>query len=132
MLDHYNVAAATPDPFRTLPLEQQDPWESRRAWQGVLRALHAGDMQGVADAKSALENAQRAMRKVPELGEAAWRPLFFEDAKQHAEAEKLLGVVGAQLEPEKTCGVWRFRREVFEKAERPWRGSLTPHGEEKK
>jgi oxysterol-binding protein-related protein 9/10/11 len=41
------------------PVEQQDPWESRRAWSGVVKALQSNDMQGISDAKSMIEETPR-------------------------------------------------------------------------
>lgn len=127
VLESYNVAAAQPTDFRTLPLEKQDPWESRRAWRGVIEAIQAGDMQGVADHKNAIENAQRELRKKPETSEESWNSLFFKKESGHAVAERLLAKIGQPLEEAETCGVWRFSDAVAN-LDRPWRGELTPQG----
>jgi hypothetical protein len=123
----YDVTSAKPAPFRTLAPNEQDPWESRSAWGGVIKAINEGDMQGVADHKSALENAQREMRKQPETDEKSWKALFFKPG-ENAVAERLLRQIGKDLAPEKTCGVWRYDASAFASAKRPWRENLTPHG----
>ncbi|EGP88373.1 uncharacterized protein MYCGRDRAFT_92595 [Zymoseptoria tritici IPO323] len=129
VVDSYDVASAQPEPFRALPLEQQDPWESRKAWNGVITAIDEGNMQGVADAKSEVENAQREMRKRDGLREEQWTPLFFEQTKGWEEAERLVVLEkdSAGMETEKTEGVWRFRKDKAG-LQRPWRGELTPLG----
>ncbi|KAK5117040.1 hypothetical protein LTR62_006761 [Meristemomyces frigidus] len=127
-IDTYDVASAPATDFRTADLDKQDPWESRSAWAGVIDSIHSGNMQGVADNKSKLETAQREMRKVPATEEASWKSVFFRKEMDSAVATKLLGVIGKGLEPEKTCGVWRYDVEGAAKLERPWRGTLTPYG----
>ncbi|CZT22244.1 related to KES1 protein [Ramularia collo-cygni] len=127
-LETYNVAAAQPAEFRTLPMDQQDPWESRKAWRGVIEAVQTGNMQGVADSKSALEKAQRELRKKPETSEETWQSLFFTKESGHAAAEALLEKIGQHLDAAKTCGVWRFQPDSLATLERPWRGELTPLG----
>lgn len=128
VIDKHDVASAKATEFRAPPLEKQDPWESRKAWDGVIKSIQTGHMQGVADSKNKLENAQRALRKKAETSEASWRPLFFKKEDGHAIAENLLGQVGQRLAADKTCGVWRFDEEAASRSERPWRGKLTPFG----
>lgn len=131
VIDRYDVAAAKPSDFRVLPEEEQDQWESRKAWQGVIKSIHSGDMQGVANSKSELENAQRELRKRPDTSEDAWECLFFRKESSHPLAEKLLSEVGQSLDSNSTCGVWRFNSEAAGGLQRPWRGDLTPFGQQK-
>jgi hypothetical protein len=127
-IDTYQVGSTPATDFRTVPLEQQDPWESRKAWSGVISSIHSGNMQGVADAKSKLENGQREMRKRPETSEEKWTSLFFQRDDNDPVAQKLLDVVGEKMDVAGTCGVWKFNKEKFEKAERPWRAEMKPFG----
>lgn len=127
-IDAYNVSSATSTDFRALPLDQQDPWESRKAWAGTISSLHSGNMQGVADHKSKLENAQRELRKKPETKEENWKALFYRKENDDPVARKLLESIGKKLDAESTCGVWKFDREKWETTQRPWRGDLTPYG----
>lgn len=127
-IETYDVASASSTEFRTLSLDQQDPWESRKAWNDVISAINAGDMRGVSDQKNKLENAQRELRKKPEASEEKWSAMFFHQENSDVIAEKLLGVAGGVLDPESTCGIWKIDREKAMKCERPFRGKLTPHG----
>lgn len=129
-IDKYDVATAPSADFRAPPIEQQDPWESRKAWQGVIDSIHAGNMQGVANNKSALEKAQRELRKSPETSEEKWSPLFFSRESNDPVAEKLLAVVGQTFDSKDTCGAWKFAQQGAERLERPWRGLLTPYGKQ--
>lgn len=129
-IDRYDVSKASAMDCRTAPLAEQDPWESRKAWQGVIDAIHSGNMQGVADSKSELENAQREMRKDAELNEEAWEALFFRREQTSPVAERLMGVLGDKLDPQGTCGIWRFDVEKAASLERPWRRGVTPFGRE--
>lgn len=128
VMEAYDVAGARPAEFRTLPLEKQDPWESRKAWHGVIDAIQKGDMQGVADNKNALENSQRELRKKPETSEEAWKSLFFTKERGHPAAESLLAKIGQPLDEAKTCGVWRLKPDSVSNLDRPWRDGLTPQG----
>lgn len=128
MIDSYSVASAKVTEFHTLLTDRQDPWESRKAWQGVIAAIKAGNMQGVADEKSKLENAQRELRKRSETGENTWKALFFTREASHPLAEKLLSEVGKNLDVQSTLGVWKFNRSTASNMQRPWRGDLTPFG----
>ncbi|KAI5359285.1 putative oxysterol-binding protein [Septoria linicola] len=128
VIDSYSVVSANTTEFRTLPLDRQDPWESRKAWQGVISAIKAGNMQGVADAKNKLESAQRELRKRSGSDEASWEALFFKKEAEHPVAERLLSEVGEILDVERTIGVWRFNPSAANNLKRPWRGELTPYG----
>ena len=127
-IETYDVASASSTEFRTLPLDQQDPWESRKAWNGVISSLNAGNMKGVSEHKNALENAQRELRKNSETSEENWKAVFFEQERNDPVAEKLLSVAGESFDPDSTCGVWKMDREKAVKCERPFRGKLTPQG----
>jgi hypothetical protein len=85
-------------------------------------------MQGVATHKSALEDAQCELRRQPETSEEAWMTLFFRKEQQSPIAEKLLGVVGKKLDPQATCGIWKFDFEKAAGLQKPWRDRLGPMG----
>ena len=114
------------------PLEEQDPWESRRAWKGVIDALNRGNMQATSDEKGKVENGQRAMRKREReegLAEAeGWEPTFFRRVEGDEVFDRLAKPVGAELGKDKTVGVWKFDHAKAERARRPYRGDLTPTG----
>jgi oxysterol-binding protein-related protein 9/10/11 len=127
-IDTIDVSSAPSTEFRALPLEKQDSWESRKAWNGVISSIQEGNMQGVADSKNKLENAQRELRKKPETSEENWKALFFTKENDDPVAQKLLDVVGEKLDVQSTQGIWRFDKEKWSQSQRPWRGELTPYG----
>lgn len=128
VFDTYDVNTAPVTPCKTLPVEQQDPWESQRAWNDVIRGIHAGNMRVVADSKSKLEQAQRQMRKQPGLSEDEWKPIFFTKNTEHKIAQQLHQTIGKDLNIEGTRGIWRFNHDTAADLERPWRKELTPAG----
>ena len=131
-LETYNTNASPGAPLRVAPIQDQDPWESRRAWKGVIDALNRGDMQGTSDEKGKVENGQRAMRK-REKAEGrseteGWQPAFFTRMEGDPVFDRLAKPVGAELGKEKTAGVWKFDQGKWSGATRPYRGDLTPTG----
>lgn len=115
-------------PLSVLPRDQQDPWESRRAWGSVIDALNRSDMQGTSDEKNKVEEAQRALRKKEEAEGKRWKTLFFTNSKSDPAFEKLAQGSEVQLDTDKTVGVWRFNEDAYNNVERPFRGDLTPLG----
>ncbi len=117
-------------PMVTEPLERQDPWESRRAWGGVLEGLRVGDMRTVVAEKSKIEEAQRRMRASEAKRGTAWEPLLFQSllAEEHDVFHRLSKGLAWPLQQDKTKGVWRVDDDRVKKLQRPFRGSLTPFG----
>jgi oxysterol-binding protein-related protein 9/10/11 len=127
-VETYDTHKIDATPLIVAPLAEQDPWESRRAWSGVVEALQAGDMQGTSDAKSIIEEAQREMRKKEEAEGREWDPHFFSRAHGDPAFEKLAAPHGEHLHPDMTNGIWRFDEEKFKKAKVPFHGNLIPWG----
>lgn len=143
-IETFDVRAAKTTPLTVAALEDQDPWESQRAWHDVHTALDAGDMQGAADAKAKIETGQRQMRRSGVNGRsdgggggdggdndgANWHRLFFEAREQTDEVATTLGAkVGLQFDPKETVAAWRFRRREWDAGallRRPFRGRLAP------
>jgi hypothetical protein len=44
------------------PEDEQEPYESRRLWRDLTRAILAKDMDAATESKTAVENAQRELR----------------------------------------------------------------------
>jgi hypothetical protein len=110
-------------------LEQQDPWESRNAWAGVIDALNNGDMQRTANEKSKVEEAQRGLRKLEESKALKWEPLFFNSNTEDPVFERLAKPVGEDLHSDKTVGVWKFDQQKWRNGIRkPFHGTLRPDG----
>jgi oxysterol-binding protein-related protein 9/10/11 len=110
-------------------IDDQDPWETRRAWGKVITALKSGDLQVTMIEKSKLEEAQRAMRKTELSHGTPWEPLFFTSTTdEHHEFEALASATGWKLQSSRTKGVWRFDGEKAKKVTRPYHESLEPLG----
>ena len=128
-IDTYDVQEARPAPINLPDVTDQDPFESRKAWKDVIEALKRGDMQGTINAKSKLENAQRALRRKEAAEGTRWEPVFFSKRKgDYSLFSKLSASQGIPLNAEKTKGVWRFDREKARKATQPYHGMVTPFG----
>ncbi|KAK4237661.1 hypothetical protein C8A03DRAFT_34364 [Achaetomium macrosporum] len=111
------------------PLEDQDCWESRKAWQGVISALRRGDFGDTVTEKSKVENAQRRMRAAEKESNVTWQPLLFAPLSGGYEVfERLGSAVGWDLQADKTKGVWKVDRDKVKSLSRPFRPGLTPLG----
>jgi hypothetical protein len=131
-LETYDTNATPAAPLTVAPVAEQDPWESRRAWSGVIDALNRGDMQATSDEKGKVENGQRAMRKrekaAGQAEAAGWEATFFRREEGDAVFDRLATPIGAQLNKQKTVGVWKFDDEKACRARKPYRGDLMPTG----
>ncbi|KAI0468939.1 Oxysterol-binding protein [Xylaria cf. heliscus] len=112
VLEEFDVDDVPRSEIRTLPIEEQSPWESRRAWRGVVEGIRKGDMGRVHAEKKKIEEAQRRMRKAEELVGAEWPAVFFRRVSESPEFERLARAIpdpGArELACDKTAGVWEF------------------------
>lgn len=120
----FDCMTAQPSPMKIAPVEQQDPWESRRAWKGTTDALDAGNMQLAANEKGQVERGQRAMRKEEQASGEVWKQLFFRKTDRDERFEKL-----SSLTREKSVlgtGFWVWDGDLAGRVRRPFRGELRP------
>lgn len=111
------------------PLEEQDPWESRKAWNDTISALKKGDFKTVTEAKGRLEQGQREMRAEEEKRGTQWRTLFF----RRAENDDIVAQLNTKVpdedfekSKERSDGIWKFDLEAWKTAQKPYHGSLRP------
>ncbi|KAF3026725.1 hypothetical protein E8E14_014761 [Neopestalotiopsis sp. 37M] len=125
-----NAAFASPTPAALPALEDQDAWESRRAWQHVQSALRAGDIGTASAEKSKIEKAQRRMRAEEGQAGTTWAPLLFRrhQGGDYERFTRLAAGTGWALESERTFGVWRVDLDKARTLKRPFRADLTPVG----
>ena len=124
-IDSYRAAPTTA--LNVAPVENQDVFESRRAWRNVAAAIMKGDMDAVSHHKSKIENAQRELRK-KERGEGRdWERKFFKTVRENEDPDfmKLVKMISgatawAGVEAEKTGGIWRFDAERAQSARPPF------------
>jgi oxysterol-binding protein-related protein 9/10/11 len=117
------------------PIEQQDAFESRRAWRQVAASIAKGDMDAVSHHKSKIENAQRELRKRERDEGREWERKFFKTigADDVAGFDKLVQMVSgatpwAGIESEKTAGIWRFDPDRAARASRPFHPEVGDKG----
>lgn len=133
-LEKFDVDAVEnrPAPMDLAPREEQDPWESRRAWGGVIDALERGDFRTTVAEKTKLEQAQRRLRVEEKENGETWTPLLFKsiEGSEHESFHKLAeGAPGGwELCDGKTKGVWRLDDEKVRGLQRPYREGITPLG----
>lgn len=132
VLEGYDVEAPEnePAPITIEAIEQQDPWESRRAWGGVLSGMASGDMRVVLTEKTKVEQAQRQMRAQEVAEGTKWEPLLFRSqaGEDHEVFHELAEGTTWRLWHEKTKGVWKLDDARVRNLQRPFRGDLTPFG----
>ncbi|CAK7272416.1 hypothetical protein SEPCBS119000_005114 [Sporothrix epigloea] len=138
IIETYNVDAPENAPASTAvpPTAAQDPWESRRAWAGVLDGLRRGDLSRAVAEKSKIEQAQRQMRAQEAAAGKAWTPLFFTnqghdggDTFRRLATSVVHDSPKLRLHDDRTKGVWRAESDRIKTTQRPFRGRLTPLGE---
>lgn len=120
--------------LKSLPLQiedvaEQDPWESRRAWGGVIAALKKGDMKGAACAKSKIENGQRQMRKDEAANGTTWKNRFFKTVKRDEIFDALAKYDTSSFTIDRKGGIWKVDKEAVQTAQKPYHGELLPTNE---
>ncbi|OAL35988.1 hypothetical protein AYO20_04649 [Fonsecaea nubica] len=120
-----------PAPMVMKPLEEQSPWESRRAWGPTFEAIRRTDHHAVVTEKSKLENAQRHLRKLEQKQGKRWETMFFNRCDGASDEDDVVEDLFNQLDDVEadrlrgTNGCWRFDKEK----EQRWRqgqGSWRP------
>lgn len=134
-VEEYEVEALEnlPAAMELPPVEEQSPWESRRAWDGVISNLGPGGDTRVAMAeKTKLEQAQRQMRVDEKKRGVVWEPVLFESSKgeEHEVFQRLTEGTDWDLCDDRTKGVWRVKDHVLLDTGRPGGGreDITPLG----
>jgi hypothetical protein len=116
-IEKYNAQTST-TPLTVASLEDQDSYESRRAWRDVAAAIDRGDMDATSYAKSKIEVAQRELRKIEREEDREWERRFFKkvDVNEDEVFTNLAMLLGDTycycVESDKTAGVWRFAKEL--------------------
>jgi hypothetical protein len=128
-LDNFDVHELKSVNVQVADLSEQDPWESRNAWRDVIAALHKGDMKGVANSKSRLEEGQRQMRQEEDASGREWQTIFFDRVKTDPMFDRLSAVDPGSFTIDKTGGIWKANREAIENARKPYHGGRMPNNE---
>ncbi|KAI1801557.1 Oxysterol-binding protein [Daldinia bambusicola] len=113
LIDDFSVDNVPLTELQTKPMEEQSPWESRKAWAKVAEGIGVGSMHTVSDEKSTIENAQREMRAAEEGAGVEWPRLFFRNSDDgHQEfvllAKTIPDQTAGNINKERTAGIWKF------------------------
>lgn len=111
VVDTWSAKETPVTPLTLAPLEQQDLYESRRAWGDVATNIQKGDMDAVSGYKSRIENAQRELRRAEKDEGREWERRFFkcmDESADDAQIQRLAKLVDLTFETDKTGGIWRF------------------------
>lgn len=112
-IETYSAKTNKTTPLTLLPLDQQDPLESRRAWAKVQAAVLKGDLDSVGIEKSRIENEQRELRKQEKEAGREWERRYFKRADEDPIFTRLAISTGQQVEKDKTDGVWIFDEDRY-------------------
>ncbi|KAG8525952.1 uncharacterized protein KY384_000714 [Bacidia gigantensis] len=107
-LETYNAKASKTTSLSVPPIDTQDPYESHKAWRSIKAAIEKGDMDTVHVEKSALENAQRELRKKEQAEGRSYTRRFFNKSDKSDIFDSLAKPIYASIEADRTGGVWRF------------------------
>ncbi|KAF6225833.1 hypothetical protein HO133_009835 [Letharia lupina] len=121
-IETHNAKTTKTTPLQVPPIDQQDPYESNRAWQKVAEGIIKSDMDVVHNEKSKIEMSQRELRRKEQAEGREWQRRFFKRSSPPDPLfEKLAKPIpGEKIEAEKTGGVWRFdESKVQEGAKEP-------------
>ncbi|KAF2451471.1 Oxysterol-binding protein [Karstenula rhodostoma CBS 690.94] len=128
-IERFDVGAQRSVPITVVDRSEQDPWESRRAWGGVVDALRKGDMKGTADAKSIVEEGQRQMRRDEDARGEQWQRLFFRRQDNDPIFEKLYAADKDSFTVDPEGGIWKIDSDAIVNVKKPYRGDLLPTGQ---
>ena len=126
MVDTFDPSATKTTPLTVAPIEEQDHFESRRAWKKVADAIVKGDMDTTSYQKSIIENRQRAMRKQEKEAGHEWERRFFTRSTDYAAFKGLAAKIGEAVNDNLTNGVWIFDSEKASSAQPPFHPDVTP------
>ncbi|KAH7323138.1 hypothetical protein B0I35DRAFT_427179 [Stachybotrys elegans] len=112
MIDQFNVDHIQTKNISVRPVEEQTPFESRKAWSKVVEGIKEGDINKVSTHKHALEESQRELRRAEERNGRKWQSMFFTQLQSHDDALKLLAKIPDEnwkkFDLKMTAGAWKF------------------------
>ena len=123
VVDTWNSKEDPVTPLTLAPLEQQDLYESRRAWSEVAANIQKGDMDAVSGNKSRIETAQREQRRLEKEAGREWERRFFsriEESAEDPQIQRLAKSIDLPFETDKTGGIWRFDAQKADGAQPPY------------
>lgn len=112
-IDSHDAKASQKTPLYVAPISEQDPLESRRAWQKVQEAIGRGDLETTGTEKSKIENKQREMRKLEREEKREWERRYFSRVDDEPIFAQLAAKRDIVSESDKTNGIWVFDQDKY-------------------
>jgi len=125
-IESYDTSVLRPVPLTLNSLEEQDPWESRRAWADTIAGIKANDWDKTSQAKNKLEEAQRELRRKREAKNETWEPALFRTVEQDPVYDALAKGINWTEDKSRTLGVWKFDLEKAGSRQSPYHGDVRP------
>ncbi|PPJ57427.1 hypothetical protein CBER1_01354 [Cercospora berteroae] len=121
VVQQYNAKKEPKTQLQVADIKDQDPLETRRAWQKVAAAIQKGDMNTTHAEKTKIEEFQRATRKKEQSEGKEWQRIFFSRADKLPVFDKLIKEVPyGGIEQDQTGGIWVFDQEKAKNAKPPF------------
>ncbi|CAO2648088.1 Nn.00g090100.m01.CDS01 [Neocucurbitaria sp. VM-36] len=132
VVDLFDHKTTKTTPLTIAPIEEQDDFETRRAWKKVAEAINKGDMDLTSAEKTIIESRQREMRKEEREAGREWNRTFFTRVEKSPLFEQLAKQIGEKVNDDQTGGVWIFDKEKASAAKSPFHPDVKPPIYEKK
>jgi hypothetical protein len=126
IVETFDHKATKTTPLIVAPVEEQDHFETRRAWKKVSDAINKGDMDATSAEKSIIETRQRDMRKEEKEAGREWERKFFTRLDASPRFQRLATKIGEPVNDSQTNGVWVFDQEKANAAKSPFHPDVNP------
>lgn len=126
VIDTFDPKVTKTTPLTVAPIEQQDDFETRRAWKKVSDAINKGDMDKTSAEKTIIETRQREMRKQEKETGKEWERKFFTRSDKFPLFQKLAQKIGEPVNDTQTNGVWSFDQAKASAATSPFHPDVNP------
>jgi hypothetical protein len=126
VIDTFDPKLTKTTALTVAPIEEQDHFETRRAWKKVSDAINKGDMDATSAEKTIIETRQREMRKEEKDAGREWERKFFTRSDTFPRFQRLAAKVGEPVNDSQTNGVWTFDQEKANAAKSPFHPDVNP------
>jgi hypothetical protein len=126
VVDKFDHKQIKTTPLIVAPIEQQDDFETRRAWKKVSDAIVKGDLDLTSAEKTIIETRQREMRKQEKDAGREWERKFFSRAEDVSAIKRLAEKFGETINDTQTNGVWVFDDKKASSATTPFHPDVKP------
>jgi len=126
VIDTFDPKVTKTTPLTIAPVEEQDQFETRRAWKKVSDAINKGDMDLTSAEKTIIETRQREMRKQEKEQGREWERKFFSRVDKDPVFATLAGKIGEPINDSQTNGVWVFDEQKAKAAQPPYHPDVVP------